>query len=69
MVIHIAQINFEVNTRCILKKYKHFLRRLLGVRTEGDKKGAKVQKLAKNEVNIHPTLHCFSSSYVSYLRY
>ena len=25
-------------------------RRLLGVRTEGDKKGAKVQKLAKNEV-------------------
>jgi len=26
------------------------LRRLLGVRTEGDKKGAKVQKLAKNEV-------------------
>lgn len=31
------------------------LRRLLGVRTEGDKKGAKVQKLAKNEtlmVNI-----------------
>ncbi|XP_002733651.1 eukaryotic translation initiation factor 2 subunit 3 [Saccoglossus kowalevskii] len=26
------------------------LRRLLGVRTEGDKKGAKVQKLARNEV-------------------
>lgn len=26
------------------------LRRLLGVRTEGDKKGAKVQKLSKNEV-------------------
>jgi len=26
------------------------LRRLLGVRTEGDKKGAKVQKLAKNEM-------------------
>ncbi|CAI8058153.1 Eukaryotic translation initiation factor 2 subunit 3, Y-linked [Geodia barretti] len=26
------------------------LRRLLGVRTEGDKKGAKVQKLTKNEV-------------------
>ncbi|XP_076445156.1 eukaryotic translation initiation factor 2 subunit 3 [Babylonia areolata] len=26
------------------------LRRLLGVKTEGDKKGAKVQKLAKNEV-------------------
>merc|ERR1712179_84788 len=33
----------------------YLLRRLLGVRTEGDKKGAKVQKLAKNEtlmVNI-----------------
>jgi len=28
----------------------YLLRRLLGVRTEGDKKGAKVQKLAKNEV-------------------
>lgn len=28
----------------------HLLRRLLGVRTEGDKKGAKVQKLAKAEV-------------------
>ena len=31
------------------------LRRLLGVRTEGDKKAAKVQKLSKNEelmVNI-----------------
>ena len=27
------------------------LRRLLGVRTEGDKKGAKVQKLAKGEVS------------------
>ena len=26
------------------------------MRTEGDKKGAKVQKLAKNEVNIHQ--HC-----------
>jgi len=26
------------------------LRRLLGVKTEGDKKGAKVQKLTKNEV-------------------
>merc|ERR1712045_147502 len=26
------------------------LRRLLGVKTEGDKKGAKVQKLAKNEM-------------------
>ena len=26
------------------------LRRLLGVRTEGDKKAAKVQKLSKNEV-------------------
>jgi len=26
------------------------LRRLLGVRTEGDKKGARVQKLTKNEV-------------------
>lgn len=26
------------------------LRRLLGVRTEGDRKGAKVQKLSKNEV-------------------
>merc|ERR1711976_1007782 len=26
------------------------LRRLLGVRTEGDKKGAKVQKLSKNEI-------------------
>ena len=26
------------------------LRRLLGVRTEGDKRGAKVQKLSKNEV-------------------
>lgn len=28
----------------------YLLRRLLGVRTEGDKKGAKVQKLAKHEV-------------------
>ena len=28
------------------------------MRTEGDKKGAKVQKLAKNEVNIHQ--HCSS---------
>ncbi|XP_065057223.1 eukaryotic translation initiation factor 2 subunit 3, Y-linked-like [Rhopilema esculentum] len=28
----------------------HLLRRLLGVKTEGDKKGAKIQKLAKNEV-------------------
>ncbi|XP_023720125.1 eukaryotic translation initiation factor 2 subunit 3 isoform X2 [Cryptotermes secundus] len=28
----------------------HLLKRLLGVRTEGDKKGAKVQKLQKNEV-------------------
>merc|ERR1712210_17981 len=28
----------------------YLLRRLLGVRTEGDKKGAKVSKLAKNEV-------------------
>ncbi|KAI2809595.1 hypothetical protein RDWZM_003173 [Blomia tropicalis] len=28
----------------------HLLRRLLGVRTEGDKKGAKVQKLAKGEI-------------------
>lgn len=28
----------------------HLLRRLLGVRTEGDKKGAKVQKLGKGEV-------------------
>lgn len=28
----------------------HLLRRLLGVRTEGDKKGAKVQKLTKGEV-------------------
>ena len=35
---------------------KNILRRLLGVRTEGDKKGAKVQKLAKNEVNTHQ--HC-----------
>merc|ERR1719295_294349 len=26
------------------------LRRLLGVKTEGDKKGAKVQKLSKNEI-------------------
>merc|ERR1712122_245724 len=26
------------------------LRRLLGVKTEGDKKGAKVQKLSKNEM-------------------
>ena len=28
----------------------YLLRRLLGVRTEGDKKGAKVQKLTKSEV-------------------
>jgi translation initiation factor 2 gamma subunit (eIF-2gamma) len=28
----------------------YLLRRLLGVRTEGDKKGAKVSKLSKNEV-------------------
>lgn len=28
----------------------YLLKRLLGVRTEGDKKGAKVQKLSKNEV-------------------
>merc|ERR1712187_1091754 len=28
----------------------YLLRRLLGVRTEGDKKAAKVQKLTKNEV-------------------
>merc|ERR1711976_952688 len=28
----------------------YLLRRLLGVRTEGDKKGAKVQKLSKNEI-------------------
>ena len=38
----------------IIKAYlRTLLRRLLGVRTEGDKKGAKVQKLAKNEVNNH----------------
>lgn len=30
----------------------YLLKRLLGVRTEGDKKAAKVQKLSKNEVNI-----------------
>jgi translation initiation factor 2 gamma subunit (eIF-2gamma) len=28
----------------------YLLRRLLGVRTEGDKKGAKVQKLTKGEI-------------------
>lgn len=28
----------------------YLLKRLLGVRTEGDKKGAKVQKLSKSEV-------------------
>src|SRR5699024_7316179 len=28
----------------------HLLRRLLGVRTEGDKKGGKVQKLTKGEI-------------------
>lgn len=30
----------------------YLLKRLLGVRTEGDKKAAKVQKLTKNEVHI-----------------
>lgn len=35
----------------------YLLKRLLGVRTEGDKKAAKVQKLTKNEVNKqHPTV-------------
>lgn len=28
----------------------YLLKRLLGVRTEGDKKGAKVQKLSRNEI-------------------
>lgn len=31
----------------------YLLKRLLGVRTEGDKKAAKVQKLTKNEVCIN----------------
>ena len=41
---------------------RNSLRRLLGVRTEGDKKGAKVQKLAKNEVKTPQ--HC-SFSHIS----
>ncbi|OTF71138.1 eukaryotic translation initiation factor 2 subunit 3-like protein [Euroglyphus maynei] len=40
----LPDIYVEIEITCYL------LRRLLGVRTEGDKKGAKVQKLAKNEV-------------------
>lgn len=31
----------------------HLLKRLLGVRTEGDKKAAKVQKLTRHEVRLH----------------
>lgn len=34
----------------VLEVSYHLLKRLLGVRTEGDKKAAKVQKLTKNEV-------------------
>lgn len=34
----------------------YLLKRLLGVRTEGDKKAAKVQKLVKNEVINSGTL-------------
>lgn len=34
----------------LLKVSYYLLKRLLGVRTEGDKKGAKVQRLTKGEV-------------------
>lgn len=40
----LPDIYVEIEINCFL------LRRLLGVRMEGDKKGAKVQKLSKNEV-------------------
>ena len=59
MITFILDLEVAFNF-CVLYMYKtqyipkeieiFFSRRLLGVRTEGDKKGAKVQKLAKNEV-------------------
>ena len=51
----VCQLFVRALSDCLLVWFDGFLviqnsRRLLGVRTEGDKKGAKVQKLAKNEV-------------------